>query len=221
MTRKIKNIKVLRGLDIRMEFGRPVMIQFAAYPDRYKSVLIGTDQAHYVIVQIPVFAGVRNRLYEGNRVTIRYVDKATVFGFHSTIKDFIFKPAPLLFLNYPETVDVVSMRGEDRVSCYLEAVLEADGRSIGGAITDLSQGGCRFSMDKKSRPDLYGIGEGRPLSLRFPLGLDGEPLVINGQVRGFNEDSSKVNLGIMFDKTEDCLLAKLSTYISNVRKFIG
>ena len=55
------------------------------------------------------------------------------------------EPIPLMLLSYPEDIETVTLRKDERIHCLIPATVKIDSVSLKGAIVDLSLGGCSFA----------------------------------------------------------------------------
>ena len=80
-----------------MNIGTIFRLQIEGTKRRLSSELIGVDDGNYLIVKMPpihTMENVSNLLVKGNKVTVKYMHKGTMFGFQSTIIDLIHKLNP-------------------------------------------------------------------------------------------------------------------------------
>lgn len=110
--------EVLRGKILNIGLGTRLQVQLSGMEGQFRSNLVGMEPERYLIVQVPMMTGILNKLQEGNRATVRYLYSGYIYGFSSTVMHFSTKPAPLLFLAYPKTVEIIELRKSKRVDCF-------------------------------------------------------------------------------------------------------
>ena len=80
---KLENVDHLDiGKRILLEPGTQLQIEIEGVTSRFKSTLVGMEPDEYLIVKTPKAAlsgSIKNRLFRGNQIVIRYLHKGTVF----------------------------------------------------------------------------------------------------------------------------------------------
>ena len=191
--------EVLRGKILNIGLGTRLQVQLSGMEGQFKSNMIGMEPERYLIVQVPMMTGILNKLHEGNRATLRYLYSGYIYGFTSSVMHFSTKPAPLLFLAYPKTVEIIELRKSKRVDCFFPGQAIIQEYEYPGAIVDISSGGCKFSLDSSSEAKVPQIEVGEAINLLFQLLGSSQRHSANGNVRSISRDQAKVVLGIEFD----------------------
>ena len=101
------------GQRIEIELGTDLTLDIQGLEGKMKSNLVGLVPSEFLIIAAPVgVTGIRQRLFEGNKMTLRYRQHGSVYGFKTQIITMITKPKPMLILalsakngqRYPEKV---------------------------------------------------------------------------------------------------------------------
>jgi c-di-GMP-binding flagellar brake protein YcgR len=190
---------VLRGKILNIGMGTTVHVHLSGLDAPFKSVMVGQEPQKYLMIRVPMLTGIIYKLYEGNRVTVRYMYAGCVYGFLSTILHFITKPSSLLFLAYPKTIEILELRRSRRVDCFFPATAKIQEKECTGTIVDISAGGCKFSIDTSSGVKAPLIEVEENISLSFLLIGSSQPETVLGKVRSISRDQGKVVVGIQFD----------------------
>jgi c-di-GMP-binding flagellar brake protein YcgR len=191
--------EVLHGRVLNIGLGTRLQVQIAGMEGQFRSVLVGMSPEEYVLIQLPMMAGILNKLYEGNRVTVRYMFAGSVYGFQSTVLHFVTKPSPLLFVKYPKTIEIIGLRKTKRVDCFFPGMAKVQEKELQGALVDISTGGCKFSIDTSGEAIVPQMEMGENITLSFQLIGSPQPHSFQAKVRSISREQVRVVLGIQFD----------------------
>ncbi|MCP4714216.1 MAG: PilZ domain-containing protein, partial [Deltaproteobacteria bacterium] len=130
-------------------------------------------------------------------------------------------PTPLVFLDYPHTIEAVNLRKEKRVRCYIPAAAQKSNTLTKGLLTDINLTGCRFNyhhagdaaQDLSIDTDL--------LRLSSPLLGIGETLQCSGTVRNLTHTHNTASAGIQFQDIPTEVVEKIRVYMQNVSEHEG
>jgi len=206
----------LRGKILNIALGTTVHVNLSGLDGQFKSIMIGQEPQKYLMIRLPMLRSILNKLYEGNRVTVRYMYSGSVYGFVSTVLHFITKPSSLLFLAYPKTVEILDLRRSKRVDCFFPGTAKVQEKECTGRIVDISTGGCKFSIDTSGdvRVPLIEVEEDINLSFQLIGNSQLEPVL--GKVRSVSRDQGKVVVGIQFDalntETQKCIEVLIESF---------
>ena len=193
------------GQRISIEMGASLLLSIEGIEEKLKSHLIGLVPSEFIIIKAPIgYSGIKEKLIEGNKVTVRYIQHGQAYGFETFIISLVTKPKTMLILSYPTTVTTASLRKAERYDCYIPCVLEIEGQDHAGTIMDISLIGCRCLLQELSSKSQRLI-EKSPLSatLKFESpsdkdNIDLPTLIVNSSVY---KSASKV--GMTFDNLDD------------------
>ena len=212
--------------------GTRLLIDFEGLSGKLKSVLLGVDPGRYLIMRIPITAGILRILYDNSRVVVRFECFGTIYGFRSHVLAYLIKgPIQVLFVSYPKFVELLEMRESQRINCFLPSKIKiakglvdsdlADGeisdfKEFQGIIQDISWGGCRYSTDVSFTDKIPKILIGYNVTLNFKLPGESGTQTISGCVRNVYKDSERIDLGIEFDRSDTETLEKIKSYITQI-----
>jgi c-di-GMP-binding flagellar brake protein YcgR len=207
---------VLRGKILNIGLGTTVHVHLSGLDGQFKSIMVGQEPQKYLMIRLPMLTGIINKLYEGNRVTIRYMYAGCVYGFLSTVLHFITKPSPLLFLAYPRTIEILELRRFKRVDCFFPGTAKIQEKECSGTIVDISTGGCKFSIDTSDEVRVPPIEVEEEIDLCFQLIGNSQLEPVLGKVRSISRDWGKVVVGIQFDalntETTKCIEVLIESF---------
>ncbi len=190
--------------------------------ERFKTGFVGWEAGRCVILRLPSKLELRDHLYSGKLVIVRYLScTGEVCGFECAIQGLSYKPQPLLFLDYPDFVEVFSLRKENRVDCFLPASLVIGEERLGGHILNLSNGGCRIGLPHEAVEQL-GIVPDTEMECEFQiLGRHNGPEKLKGAIRTVTVDKGKAFLGMQFQDVPDSLQEQIREYVVEVNTYLG
>jgi c-di-GMP-binding flagellar brake protein YcgR len=206
---------ILRGKILNIALGTRMQVQLGGTDTQFKSFMVGMEPEEYLIIRLPMIPGIANKLYAGNRVTVRYMYSGSVYGFRSTVLHFITKPSPLLFAAYPKTIEVFQLRESKRVDCFFPGLANIQGKEYPGVIVDISTGGCRFIIDTSGEVRVAQVEVAEEINLSFHLIGSPQPLTARGKVRSISREQGKVVVGIQFDALDSEITKSIQILIKS------
>ena len=87
--------------------GTPLQLEIQDVSVKMNSLSVGYVAEKCLIVKYPSTGGfgpVSNKLFKGNKITVRYINDGSVFGFQSELLGVVVDPIRLLFLGPPEKI---------------------------------------------------------------------------------------------------------------------
>ena len=139
-------IELICHADFNIPVGEGVSLFFPGINSRLKTMFVGVNKNKYLITHLPEKAKLRTVTLD-SEVTGRFVHGTLVCGFNTTVAGTVSSPFPLLFLHYPECFEILNMRSDDRVTCFVPATLLWENQALQGRIIDISKGGCKIVTD--------------------------------------------------------------------------
>lgn len=188
------------GEELRLDCGQEIFLQAAGERARLRCTYLGRRNREYIIVDPPPVPDFRTRFAPGVKVTARLLSEGTAYGFVSYILHTTLKPSPLLFLDYPYTMESVSLRSCERVEAFVPARLALDEGAAHGVITDLSCSGCQFAADLEAAPEvLTPLASGASALLSFST-ADGDAVAdLPASVLKVRRERGTIYLGLNFE----------------------
>lgn len=223
MAEKFKVAKK-EGAALGITLGTMMLIEPQGLGDRFKTEFLGMARGQYIIARLPRIPGVNEHLYIEKRVTVRYVFQGHVYGFESEVLWTQAAPFRLLFLRYPQTVEILNLRKCQRVDCYLPVKIgvgEEGGQysEYEGMILNLSCGGCQVVADSPGQA-LPPLVVDSSVSLEFRMvGTDKATRVV-GRAKNINVNKNRMYLGVMFDTVADDVRDGIENYVSSVAEYL-
>jgi len=216
------------GKPFFLPVGIPLQIEIEGVSFRMKSVSVGWLPDVCLIIKYPSTPmSITRMLFKGNKVTVRYIDAGSAFGFESELIAVADEPLGILYISYPVHIVRKSLRSSRRIECHLPAQVFRREPETGeetplgeGVIVDISRMGCGFTVPGESHDEaLAGVRIGDTIVLGFPLPGTENDIALGGKVRRIERDAERTTAGIQFLEIEESLKEKIMSYISALEKF--
>jgi c-di-GMP-binding flagellar brake protein YcgR len=199
--------------------GAQMQIQLAGMSVSLKCQLVGLETDQYLLVRVPIMSGVLNRLHEGNRATVRCVYAGTVYGFYCVVLNHVIKPAPLAFLTYPSSFEILNLRKAERVDCFVSVAIAIGEIDYQGVILDISADGCKFVVESTPRQGMPQVQMGESVKLTFELSNAVTPLETPGIIKNLTQDIHRMTLGVSFEQPSDSLREAIDGFVGKVLSY--
>ncbi len=164
---------------------------------KVSSKILGWQHPHFLLIQMPYYRGHPLNLKTGQECILRYLMDGNLYGFKTEVLKIQFDPAPLLFLKYPNKVENLQLRKEERIAVNIpvKIIYEQEGAKpviSEGIMRDISRSGCRISARGAYTPN-FSIALGFHLPGVKPIeGLNG--MIMNSRPTG-----AESLLGVKFE----------------------
>ena len=205
-----------QALDLPL--GTRMLLNIAGTKENLSSEVVGLQHFEYLILKMPLVPGIRARLLNGEMVTLRYISGGTIFGFKSQVLNHIVKPGFLLFVEYPDAMEQVDLRQHRRVNCLLPAALHGRHGVYKCILLDLSEGGCKVSLELQ-RDDPFretAVDDMLVLQCGFFGGEGQIQTALSCLVKSISMDGGRIQLGLKFNDLSTETQLELSTYLDSV-----
>jgi len=204
--------------NLGIELGTTLQLQFVGLKESAKTTLVGMERNSYLIARSPQISGIWTKLHKENHVIVRYLYEGMVYGFKCTLLGVIDEPFRLMLLSYPEHIETVNLRKQERVSCFLPAKLIKDSLDCAGVILDISAGGCNFFFDLSDREGLPDIKVGDEVKFFLHIGGSSGIKTVQATVRNLRSSGDRMTIGAQFQNVDIETFGNLETYISTVTR---
>lgn len=168
-----------------------------------KSTLIGMEYGLYLIVKLPPIQDISTKLYQKNHIVVRYFYDGNAYGFRTTLNGLVKDPFRLYFLAYPEVVESLNLRKNERHVCLIPAHIgspppEGGKMDFRGCISDISLGGCSFECTEHCENITATLAVGSIVQLFFRFPGEEAWRTILSEVRSLRSDQRKLLLGLRY-----------------------
>jgi c-di-GMP-binding flagellar brake protein YcgR len=207
-----------QGRILNIGFGTTLQFQLGrkGHELRAAGVLIGISPDEYLIFRAPAIPGILSRLCEAEPIIVRYVYAGNVYGFTSTILTCIQKPALIVFVAYPFSVESMNLRKARRMQCLFPAAIKKqDGDDIKCLILDISVGGCKICIENESN-ESFPMDLDQTVRVSFLLTGTPEEQIINGRIQNMKKDDKHTQVGVQFDPENKPVLNNVKLYMDRL-----
>ena len=203
-----------------METGRP--LHLIARDRVFKGYLVGFKPPEYLIIEAPRSTEIDAGLGEGHSVIGSFFASGTMVRFESSITAYLKRPAWLLFVRYPSSVEKIrDLRSSNRVGCSFPCILVTlfNLQKYTGLITDINAGGCKCLLTSISHGQVEMFKSEKKVLLEFDLTGSPDRKRLFGEVLNVKRDGAKISLGVKFsDMNDEAPLEELNEYVLKLGK---
>jgi c-di-GMP-binding flagellar brake protein YcgR len=213
----------MRGADLDVPVGANGILEPQGVGQRFKTTFVGWEEGKFVVVRLPAKLDLRDTLYTGKPVIVRFMNcGGQICGFESAIQTSIVTPHRLLFLDFPTTIEFLSMRKENRVDCFLPAILHRADDVMEGRLLNISKGGCRFVTHQER------VKQHPPLELEALvdcefkiLGQEDAMYLVKASVKKIHEEKGLANVGLQFAEAPEDMQQRIDEYVAEAITILG
>lgn len=181
---------------MQIDIGSRVIVEFSRQ-ERLTSQFVGASRDEFVLLKVPMTAGIRDRLAEGAYLQFRYLQGGKIIGFGAEVLRYQAAPVSLAFLSYPTEFSEYNLRREGRVECLFPTEIAVAGTTCDGRIVDISASGCQFIFDDGAVPN---IEDKDSIAGSFTTMEGSRKYAFKGVVMARQVRGTMNSLGIKFDE---------------------
>jgi hypothetical protein len=212
-----------RSCRISLDIGTKLRIEIQGVHIALESNLVGMEEGDYLIIRSPSpLSAIKNKLYVGNDMVVKYFYRGSVFAFQTKLLEMIAKPVKLLFLEYPKFVESHEIRAHKRVSCFIPADVAIGKTKKQAVIGDISNGGgsCIIKVAKEEKSLSFRLNSTVALTCRFP-GVE-ESVMLHGEIKNIKKTVEEIKIGFVFTE-RNTQEAKniISQYVFSLSDFLS
>jgi hypothetical protein len=213
-------VQRIEGENMPAALGVPLLVEPEGMGQGFRTILTGLERGAFLLARLPRIQGIVDELYTGRAVRVRYIHEGNALGFATKVAQAQVRPYRIFFLEYPEFVEVLNLRGERRVDCFIPARLRmGTDHDYEGMITNLSTGGCKLALDR-SGEKVPGVEVGSILLICFDIPGQ-EPQEVEAEAKNVQADGQRLFLGCTFGRLEEKQRQAVSGYVESVSAYSG
>ena len=214
-----------RQLSSTISVGAGIQVQIKGMESRFKSRYFGMKPDEFVIIQMPGVPSLKEKILSGCHMVVRFIHSGTIYGFEARVIGYALKPAPILFLSFPASVEAINLRNSQRIDTFLEVDGTINDNEIRGVIVDLSYGGCRFAVDRASGTRQIRVEPGDLVHIELRLSDKEKPFGVVGEAINAIVEANRIDVGLKFlfedgDEADASASFKIKSYVDNVIAFL-
>lgn len=184
-----------------LSLGMLLQIQFEGIGSS-QSRMIGLDYGNFLIINTPPMADIGSQLYEKNHAIIRYLFSGYVYAFRCTLLSMIKEPFRLSILSYPEAIENINLRKNERLPCIIAAGINYQGRVSEGIVSNISMGGCSFEFNQSAQREFPDLKINAEVIIALRLQEQAEATVFKAILREVQMDKASMTVGFQFVASE-------------------
>lgn len=216
---EVQRVERLPGTHLDLAVGSSLAIKLPPGDQKFEGQLVGLGPFSYLIVQVRLPQDVVSRLSLNPNLVVQHLAAGSVYGFRSVVMNRVTTPAPLLFLAFPDSVERVVLRRNERVSVSIPGSLHGHYGENEVMLTDLAHSGCQITAAIGLRTPLREAKPGEELLLRCDLGR-GQELITPVRLRRTEEAKGLLTLGCQFVSLNEETSKMVENFVQSVLKFV-
>jgi len=200
---------------IYIDIGTKVYLEIDGVTFSVTSVFIGLLKDEFMIITLPKrYKSVKNKLYPGNKMIVKYLHEGSVYAFQASVIEMITSPIQALALEYPKVVQKRELRGSKRRHVVIPGRVEAKKTEFPIIVDDISKKGCRFMHQGKTN-----LREGDLLRVycKFPGFADEAGAM--ACVRNIRREQGTLSIGVEFQDATQAFLVPLMHFLISIEEF--
>ncbi len=214
------NVDIISPDNLNRLCGQQISITFGGNEKQFFCFCWGVCRGRFFMTQVPVDSDLQDEIEPGTPAVVRFVESGMVCGFKTRVYRQITHPFRLLFFNYPTSIDSVNLRNSRRVSIFLDAIIRWKGEEYNGAIRDLSEGGCFFTMNYWQDEAFDDLTVGSTFPIKFTIHGEKAPTELECKTVRITRDQEELRMGISFVGGRPKTTGKIAAFIAYVSKLL-
>lgn len=181
---------------------------------------IGISHYDFLVIRLPCIPGLLKKLLPSTSLEIRYITDGAINNFNVEIISHTFKPALLLYVTYPDRMNVLKTRKHQRLSCALPVTLRSTLGEASAVLCDLSKGGCRVVLELTGQSGMRTLGVEDAVMLQVVLCPKGTSVRGLGIVRNVEVTGTRLCVGIAFGDNTKAFDEALDSYLDLIQVLV-
>ncbi|MCK5164386.1 MAG: flagellar brake protein [Desulfobacula sp.] len=204
---------------IYIDIGTKVYLEIEGVNFSVTSIFIGMLKDEFMIVTLPKrYKSVKNKLFPGNRMVVKYLHDGSVYAFQSSVIELITNPIRALAIEYPKIVQERELRIIKRNNVIIPGRVEAKKTEFPVLVNDISKNGCSF-IYQNNKSNIASLRDGDILRVycQFP-GVSDEVGVM-ACVRNVRREKGQLSVGAEFQDITTAFLTPLMHFLFSIEDF--
>lgn len=215
-----QKVSRIAGANLTLELDSRVRATLGCSGRKAEGRVVGMDPYSYIILRMRMAGDEPARLILDDRITLQYVHDGSVYGFRSSVINTVRSPAHLLFVEYPDSIEKLDLRSEERVRCSMQATVFGAYGEHKCMVQDLTTGGCRLSIRTRADYAIRRVSVDEELSILLDLGEFGRvktPI----SIRNVRCERGILYLGSMFADLTDQERDRISLFLDELSQHLA
>ena len=201
---------------IYIDIGTKVYLDIDGVDFSVNSIFVGMLKDEFLIITLPNrYKSVKNKLFAGNKMVIKYVFDGSVFAFQTDVLEIITNPINALAVEYPKVVQQQELRILKRKNVVIPSRIQTRTETIPVVVFDINKKGCCF----KVQGNKISLAPGNFLTIhcQFP-GILGE-ISTKAYIRNIRKEQQYLSIGAEFKDLDNSFLDPLITFLYAIEDF--
>jgi hypothetical protein len=185
--------------------------------------LIGIREGKYLIISSPKITN-KNHLKSdvdsnfplNSKLILRSLSGGTIYGFESTVIKVIHEPDVLIFIEYPNEIEIYNLRKEKRVKINIPAKVIISKKSYSVTMINLSNNGCLINIDSNNQDIQDMLSTAKLIFIKFTDPNSSTKYEIDCKVQNKNMANGILEVDFSFDEMDINLRTKINQLISHI-----
>ncbi len=214
-----RRVERLPGSKLTLEPGTRISLKLLCTDQKYDALLVGIRLYDYLVVEQRLSQAVHQALQDNPLVIAQHTGAGMVQGFRASVIARTAKPAPILFLSFPETIERIVLRSDERVQVSVPGMLHGDYGDHEVMVTDLTSSGCRLSTKVDLKSPLRDLHVGDRMLVHCHLG-PGQEFTAPFILRRIEEKKGLLYLGGQFVDLQPEMVEVLDNFVRMALRLI-
>lgn len=215
-----RRIERLPGVHLDVKIGGPLLLHFPTLGKKYEGKVVGLEPFAFLIVLARLPQEVLAQAAAGAGLVAQHAAGGMVFGFRTEILKHVTSPAAMLFLGFPDSVDRLVLRRDERVSVNLPGTLNGKYGEQKIMIHDLTLTGCQLTAKVDLKTPLREAQVGDRLVLNCEMGCS-LPIITPIELRRVETEKGLLHVGAQFVEISPETEEQLQGFIGGLLEFLG
>ncbi len=204
---------------IYIEIGNKVYLEIDGVNFSVTCVFIGMLQSEFMLITFPKrYKSVKNKLYSGNKMVVKYLYEGSVYAFQTSVIETITNPIKAIAIEYPKVVQQRELRNFKRNDVVIPGRIEAKNVEFKAVIFDISKKGCRFKYnDNQNNMNALREDDLLRVYMQFPGVAD--ELGAMACVRNVKRTQGQLSIGVEFQDSTKSFLTALMHFLYSIEDF--
>lgn len=184
------------------------------------ATFIGLERPTHVAVRLTIDPLEKYHYFFSNMgdVVVKYILKGNAYAFTGHLLGKTDKPVPILYISYPDVVEVVSLRGVPRAPCFPPARVKSQGGGYRGQLFDVNLSGCRVDLLESYSSAVGHLAKGSDVELTFQLPGVADTFSAEGTIKWSRQMGDAWSVGISFTSMAEETQNRITTFMKAVER---
>lgn len=204
---------------IFIDIGTTVYLEIDGVNFSVTSIFIGLLKDEFLMITFPKrYKSVKNKLFNGNKMVVKYLFDGSVYAFQTNVIETITDPIRAIALDYPKVVQQRELRVVKRNNVIIPGRVEAKKTEFQAVVFDISKNGCRFKYNE-NKGNFAPLREGDILRLYCQFPGHADEIGCMACVRNVAREKGQLSVGAEFTDITDAFLTPLMHFLFSIEDF--